>query len=310
MTAGDPRPAEPFDRVSRGDVLRWTIAGLVVLGGGWGVAQAVQQLPPPALVIGEPEPAILLDLAPLPAPVAEALPAPEPEIEPEPVAEQPPPPPQETPPVQTPPPVAEPEPPEPVAPELPPEPEPPEPAPEPPPPQVEEPPPVPEPLPEPVEEIAEAVSGIPMPVTISPRLQDRRENTPRTPRPPPRQAEPATPSAEAPRQRAPAAAAATPPTAASTISPQQWQAQALARLDQRKVYPRAAQADGIEGNAVITFSVGASGQIGSIGLARSSGSAILDQAALDTARRASPLPAPPPGLANQAMSATIRFSLR
>ncbi|MET3924815.1 energy transducer TonB [Devosia sp. 2618] len=139
------------------------------------------------------------------------------------------------------------------------------------------------------------MSDVAMPVMISPRLQEQRESMAALPK-------------RAPRQQT--TAPASPPPAANTVSPQQWQSQVLAQLDRRKVYPRAAQADGVQGSVGISFSVSASGQITAVSIARSSGSPVLDQAALDTARRASPLPTPPAGYANRSITATIRFSLR
>ena len=47
------------------------------------------------------------------------------------------------------------------------------------------------------------------------------------------------------------------------------------------------------GVAVVAFSIGAGGQLTSVSIARSSGSAELDRAALDHLRRAAPFPAPP-----------------
>ena len=322
MRAGKGWGSECFDGLSRGDAARWGIALVVILGAGWGVAQGVQRLPTPALVLGEPEPAILIDLAPMAPeevipdiiePVAEVAPEPEPEM-----AEELPPEtiePEAAPEIVTPEvaeavapvipevqqPIEEPEPlPEPVTPEsvAPTEPE-----------EVED---IPEepPLPaEEVEDIVEATSDIPMPVMISSRLQERRENTAALPRPVVRQPAAPKPTVSTPAPSAQTSAPASPPPTASTISPQQWQAQALAQLDRRKVYPRSAQSDGIQGTVDISFSVSASGQIASVSVVRSSGSSILDQAALDTARRASPLPPPPPGYAGRALTAAIRFSL-
>ena len=84
----------------------------------------------------------------------------------------------------------------------------------------------------------------------------------------------------------------------------------MRQLDRRKVYPRDARQRGEEGSVLITFSVNASGGISNVGVARSSGFPALDQAAIETARQASPLPAPPANLAGQSLSATIRFTLR
>lgn len=52
---------------------------------------------------------------------------------------------------------------------------------------------------------------------------------------------------------------------------------------------------GVRGTAVISFRVGPSGGLASASVARSSGSADLDRAALSMVRRAAPFPPPPPG---------------
>ncbi|MGX0879112.1 protein TonB [Roseovarius sp. MBR-154] len=49
------------------------------------------------------------------------------------------------------------------------------------------------------------------------------------------------------------------------------------------------------GAALVRFSIGAGGRLASVGLARSSGSARLDRAALTVVQRAAPFPAPPTG---------------
>ncbi len=51
------------------------------------------------------------------------------------------------------------------------------------------------------------------------------------------------------------------------------------------------------GTAIVQFRVAASGQLGSIGIAQSSGDANLDSAALNHIRRSAPFPAPPAGAA-------------
>ena len=58
------------------------------------------------------------------------------------------------------------------------------------------------------------------------------------------------------------------------------------------------------GSAVVSFSVAGSGGLGSVGIARSSGSGALDRAAVQLVRRAAPFPAPPPG-AQRSFSITI-----
>ncbi|SFH43496.1 protein TonB [Palleronia marisminoris] len=58
------------------------------------------------------------------------------------------------------------------------------------------------------------------------------------------------------------------------------------------------------GSAVISFAVAGSGGLANVGIARSSGSAALDRAAVQLVRRAAPFPAPPPG-AQRSFSITI-----
>lgn len=323
MSAGEGWGSERFDGITLGDGARWGIALLVVLAAGFGLANTVRSLPTPGLTVGEPEPVILLDLAPM-VPVEQATPEVAEVLPPEPakpVEELPP----ETmePVEELPPEVVEPvetmqpetiqpdvvEPIEPLA-EQPPEPV------EPLPQEIVQPEPVEqvaevekEPLPAlPPDEVLAAEPDVPMPVAISPRLQEQRQNTAALPPPVRRQPTPRPPAATPPPARQQANAPAAP--AASAVSPQQWQAQALALLDRRKVYPQQAQDDGIEGSVDVSFSVSASGQLGSIRVSRSSGSGVLDQAALDTARRASPLPPPPADIAGATLTATVRFSLR
>ncbi|WP_417668885.1 TonB family protein [Roseibium sp.] len=59
-------------------------------------------------------------------------------------------------------------------------------------------------------------------------------------------------------------------------------------------YPSAARKKGLTGNTVVSFTVDAAGRASGVRVVRSSGSPILDKAALDTVRRASPFPKVPP----------------
>lgn len=61
----------------------------------------------------------------------------------------------------------------------------------------------------------------------------------------------------------------------------------------------------LTGEAVVSFSLDASGQIRSLEIARSSGNVLLDKLALSCVRRAAPLPPPPPALSAR----TPRFSI-
>ena len=315
-SSGEQIGTTQYSGFTAGDVARWLLALALVGAFGAGGVFLAPQLPQPAGDMAEAAPpAILLELAP----VAEPEPEPVVEQEPEPVIEEPPPEPEIIPPEPEPepePPVIEPEPlpeppvAEPVEPPPPvvePEPEP-EPLPEPEPEPLPEPEPVPEPIPEP--ELAPAVN-LPMPAMMSADLRERREDTPATnPQRPRRDPPPERPQQQAapqPQQPAPAAQ----PAAASGPSPEQWQQQVLQYLERRKVYPPEAERAGQTGVAAITFTINASGQVLSVSLARSSGIPILDQAALDTARRASPVPRPPAAMgSNITLTASIRFTLR
>lgn len=66
---------------------------------------------------------------------------------------------------------------------------------------------------------------------------------------------------------------------------------------------------GAERDVTVAFTVTASGGLGSLGIARSSGSASLDQAALAAVRRAAPFPAIPDGAGRSSWQFTIPLGL-
>lgn len=84
-------------------------------------------------------------------------------------------------------------------------------------------------------------------------------------------------------------------------------AQVLAHLARHKRYPAAARDGGVTGLAVVSFQVSQTGQASGIRLARSSGSSILDQAALSMVRRAVPFPR---GSSSLSIRAGIRYNLQ
>lgn len=61
----------------------------------------------------------------------------------------------------------------------------------------------------------------------------------------------------------------------------------------------------VRGVAVVQFSITLNGKLGSVGIARSSGSDALDRAALEVVRKAQPFP-PPPGGARRTYSIKIK----
>jgi TonB family protein len=91
-----------------------------------------------------------------------------------------------------------------------------------------------------------------------------------------------------------------------------YQAQVLAHLSRYRIYPPEAQSRGITGVSTVRFALAPDGQVLASSLARGSGAAMLDEAAVAMVRRASPFPPFPPGLGRARMdfAAPIRFDLR
>ena len=102
-------------------------------------------------------------------------------------------------------------------------------------------------------------------------------------------------------------AAAQTASGVSSQSPASWQSQLMAHLERRKRYPPGAQSRGERGIVYVRFTIDPSGNVQSVNLSRSSGHAELDQEVLALVRRASPVPAPPPG-AQRDIIAPVRFS--
>lgn len=92
-------------------------------------------------------------------------------------------------------------------------------------------------------------------------------------------------------------AAGTAPPPPRAVPPSTLQGGALSRaqaaLSQHLFYPPQAVAQGLEGDVVLLLILGDHGQLVSAAVARSSGHALLDQAALDAARRIGALPGNP-----------------
>jgi protein TonB len=126
------------------------------------------------------------------------------------------------------------------------------------------------------------------------------------------QHEPAqTPAPSPPDRLATSAAAAAPAAQASNVQPN-WRSALIGRLQQAKRYPAAARALDEQGVATITFTMDRQGHVLSVALARSSGSAALDEEAVAMIRRAEPLPAVPPEMHGDTitMTALISFHLQ
>ena len=71
--------------------------------------------------------------------------------------------------------------------------------------------------------------------------------------------------------------------------------QVLRKIEAAKRYPKRARRRNIQGVVDIVFTIGSDGGIVSVKIVESSGSRILDRAAVDAVKRASPFPIPPNG---------------
>ncbi|KAI95565.1 energy transducer TonB [Rhodomicrobium udaipurense JA643] len=95
----------------------------------------------------------------------------------------------------------------------------------------------------------------------------------------------------------------------SAVAIATWESRLMTHLGRNKRYPADARSRGETGTAVVTFSLDRSGKVLSASLRKPSGHRDLDAEALDLVRRASPLPAPPPG-APLTITAPVRFSIK
>jgi protein TonB len=141
----------------------------------------------------------------------------------------------------------------------------------------------------------------------------RRENKPRPAPREPRKAPPK-PAQAPPRPTATstgAAAPISPPGPMFAVAPATWRGALLAQLNRAKRYPQAAQARREEGVARLSFTINRAGQVVSYRLVGSSGSPLLDAEVLAMIQRASPLPAPPPDVPGALVDLVVpvRFDL-
>lgn len=311
-------PLQRFPGRAFGELMLWTSAALCVAAVHAGAVALLLREPEMVAEDAAPPAAIMIELAP--EPVAEVTE--EEQIVPDQVdAEE----------IKT----ASHEPvPEPVE-EPPPEPMP-QPVPEPPveevveqvPEPVVEPPPLPpEPLPEPVDEIDPIEQmvmaqlenvAVPIPVMRPPPPKPVEEKQKKAPEkkkvekpkaPPPPASEAARKAKVETAQADRTAAKATSTGGGRNVSPAKWQSRLMSHLERRKRYPSEARSNREEGTVYVRFRIDDGGNVLSVSLSRSSGHSSLDQAVLEMVRRASPVPAPPPGV-SKTITAPVRFNIR
>jgi len=120
------------------------------------------------------------------------------------------------------------------------------------------------------------------------------------------------PSPPTPRaETAPAPRPKPPPPGASSSGPDSWEGQVMARLERVKRYPSAARVNRVQGVVHVRFRVSRAGAVLFTALQRSSGNDLLDRAALETVRRAAPLPKIPDNRPDELeVTVPIEFYLR
>ncbi len=89
-----------------------------------------------------------------------------------------------------------------------------------------------------------------------------------------------------------------------------WGKILVAHLERHKRYPQAARAQAATGTTFVEFTIDRSGQVTATTIAKSSGSRVLDDAALEMLARASPLPAPPKDQPGQQFTLTVPILFR
>lgn len=79
-------------------------------------------------------------------------------------------------------------------------------------------------------------------------------------------------------------------------------------VDEHKHYPRMARRLGLDGRVVVAFTVEADGRLAGVRVVESSGSELLDEAALEAVRKAAPFPSFPAGIERRRWDFTLPLS--
>jgi protein TonB len=89
-----------------------------------------------------------------------------------------------------------------------------------------------------------------------------------------------------------------------------WRNELVAKIDGKKHWPEADRAHRLHGEVTVAFTVDRSGQIVNVRVLHSSGSAVLDDAAISVLKRAAPLPIPPLQASDAALHLTLPIRYR
>ena len=81
--------------------------------------------------------------------------------------------------------------------------------------------------------------------------------------------------------------------------------QIVRRINKRKYYPEEARRESLEGVPRVMFSINPSGSVGDVNIIETSGSRVLDSAAIETIKKSSPLPFYP-----DPITISLRYSLK
>jgi protein TonB len=105
-----------------------------------------------------------------------------------------------------------------------------------------------------------------------------------------------------------AAAASAPGLSALAAKAQAtWKKSFVAHINRYRRYPAQAEARKMTGRVTVEFMLDRRGQVLSSGVLHSSGSAVLDEEALDLLRRAAPLPTPPQAITPEGIHHSYSF---
>lgn len=93
---------------------------------------------------------------------------------------------------------------------------------------------------------------------------------------------------------------------------EEWQRKIFAQIVRHKRYPEEARARRLTGETLLAFSLDRQGQVSNLRVLQSSGSPVLDKAAMVVLERANPLPRPPAHLSDRALDLTLpmRFAAK